>query len=431
MQANEFLDQLFREEGEQDDAVDLDGEHDFVFERNEKLLNDVHTKPLGFFKRKTNPKESTVEGKGISIGTVGFMAEIVVITRNSLREQVYHQNDRVTMEMRNNEGIDCSTKPQIHDNKDGSYKIIYFAKETGTCRASVKVNGQHLRGSPFKTELKPRRFKPLLSFGKQGSADGIIPGPWGIAVNDKDEIAVTDRFNHRIQTFAIDGTHLRSFGREGNQQGQFKFPAGIAFYNNNIIVSDSNNHQLQIFDDQGHYLAQFGGKGKLNHQLDGPHGLSIDSDGNIIVADSNNKSIKIFTLDGRFLRRIGDEGSFIHPIHCIQHDKYFIVSDNGDHCMKVFDKQGKFLYKFGRRGAGDGDFDHPRCLSMDRAGHLLVCDSMNHRVQLLKLNGEFVTKFGASGREKGKFNQPISTAIRSDGRIIVTDLHNHRIQVFE
>ena len=427
MQPNDFLDELFREEGEKED---LDDElvMDFVFERNEELFNDVHAKKLGFLKRKTNPKESTVEGKGISEGTVGLKAEIVVKTRNILGEQVYHQNDHVTMEIRNHEGHDCSTKPQIHDKKDGSYTISCFAKESGICQTSVKVNGKHVRGSPYKTELKPRLFKPLLSFGNQGSTTGMFSKPWGIAVNDKDEIAVTDSERCLIQTLQSDGTHLISFG---NQQGQFGWLTGIAFYNNNIIVSDSINHRVQIFDDQGHYLDQFGEEGKLNHQLDRPLGLSFDNDGNIIVADSGNNSIKIFTLDGRFLHRIGEEDSFITPRHCIQHDNFFIVSDGGDHCVKVFDKKGKFLYKFGKEGNGDGEFNKPFCLSVDRAGHLLVCDSWNHRVQVFKLNGEFVTKFGASGEEEGNFNQPFSTAILSDGRIIVTEFGNHRVQIFE
>ncbi|XP_068671280.1 tripartite motif-containing protein 2-like [Montipora foliosa] len=391
MQPNDLVDELFREEGEQEDPVDLDGEHamDFVFERNEELFNDVHAKKLGFLKRKCNPKELTVEGKGISEGTVRLKAEIVVKTRNILGEQVYDQNNQVTMEIRNHEGHDCSTKPQIHDDKDGSYEISYFAKESGTCQASVKVNGQHVRGSPLITELKPRLFKPELSFGKQGSTDGMFYWPWGLAVNDKDEIA-----------------------------GQFNLPAGI-------IVSDLFNRGVQIFDDEGHYLDQFG------EELGRANGLSIDSDGNFIVADRTNKSIKIFSLDGRFLCRIGEEGSFINPFHCIHHKNYFFVLDCGVHCVKVFDKQGKFLYQFGGRGAGDGDFYEPGCLSVDRVGHLFVCDSMNHRVQVFKLNGEFVTKFGELGEGRGKLNKPISTAILRNGRVIVTEFGNHRVQVFE
>ena len=426
MQPNEFLDQLFREESDQEDTVDLDGENviDFDFERNKELSNDIHAKRLGFLKIKTNAKESTVEGKGNSEGTVGLLAEIVVITRTIMGKQVYDRKNRVTMKIRNHEGHDCSTKPQIYDNKDGSYKISYFAKETGTCQASVKVNGQHVHGSPFKIEFKSRLFKPVLSFGRKGSAPGKFNLPWGIAVNDKDEIAVADSENHRIQIFRSDGTHLRSFGRKGNLQGQFNYPHGITFCNDNIIVSDTYNHRIQIFDDQGHYRHQFGEKGELNHQLNRPRGLSIDSDGNIIVADWNNKSVKIFTLDGQFLRRIGEEGSFNHPSHCIQHDNCFIVSDN--HCINVFDKQGKFLYKFGMRGTGDGEFESPRFLSMDKVGHLLVSDTWNGRVQVFKLNREFVTKFGVSGKEK-----PVSTAILSNGRIIVTDFDSHRVRVFK
>ena len=131
MEPSEFLDQLFREESEQEDTVDLNGENviDFAFERNEQLFNDVQAEELGFLKIKTNLEESTVEGKGISEGTVGLLAEIVVITRNIMGEQVYDQNNHVTMEIRNHDGQDCSTKPQIHDNKDGSIRSATLPKK--------------------------------------------------------------------------------------------------------------------------------------------------------------------------------------------------------------------------------------------------------------------------------------------------------------
>ncbi|XP_068710855.1 E3 ubiquitin-protein ligase TRIM71-like [Montipora foliosa] len=433
MQPHEFLDKIVQEKVEEVDSADCDIGHvfPFVFKRNEKLFDDLKAQQIGFIS-KTSSKTSTAEGKGITEGTVGLEGEIVVTTRNARKEQCYQELDRVTLEIRNREGRDSAIKSQIQDNKDGTYKLRYFAKETGTCQASVKVNGKHVRDSPFEVQVKRRQFRPVLSFGEQGSDAGMLSKPWGVAVNDKDEIAVSEvGGNHRVQIFASNGTHLRSFGKKGNLQGDFHFPHGIAFHNDKIIVADGNNHRVQLFSDEGHYLNQFGGKGSRDHQLQFPRGLSIDSDGNIMVADKGNKLIKIFSLDGRFLRSVGTEGSFSLPFHCIQHDNYLIVSDYDDHCIKVFNREGEFLYKFGNKGKGDGQFDRPSCLSVDRTGHLLVCDQLNHRVQVLKLSGEFVTKFGASGTGAGEFKVPVSTAVLCNGKIIVTEFNNHRVQIFE
>ena len=433
VQPNEFLDNVIQEEGEEEYLAVCDGESltTFVFKGNEELFHDINSNQIGcFFATKTSSKDSSAEGKGISEGTVGLEAEIVVTTTNTQKERCYQEHDHVTLEIRNLGGRDSATKPQIQDDKDGTYKFSYFAKETGTCQASVKVNGEHVRGSPFEVQVKRREFRPVLSFGHHGSDAGMLSKPCGVTVNDKGEIAVSELGNHRVQIFANDGSYLRSFGKKGNQQGEFNSPAGIAFHNDKIIVADVNNHRVQLFSDEGHYLYEFGGEGSGDHRLQFPYGLSIDSDGNIIVADSSNKLIKIFSRDGQFLRRIGTEGSFSFPFHCIQHDNYLIVSDFFDHCIKVLNREGEFLYKFGKRGKGDGQFDKPCCLSVDRAGHLLVCDSANHRVQVFKLSGEFVTKFGAHGTRAGELNNPCSTAVFCDGRIVVSDFENHRVQIF-
>ena len=97
--------------------------------------------------------------------------------------------------------------------------------------------------------------------------------PWGVAVNERDEIAVTEVGNNRVQVFSSNGTYLRSFGRKGNKQGELNYPSGITLHEtNNIIVVDSNNHRVQLFSEQGEYLSQLGGKGILDHQLGYPYG---------------------------------------------------------------------------------------------------------------------------------------------------------------
>ena len=426
MQPNELMDKILKEENNQENRSDSDdcSFQKFDFVKNHKLFELVSAEQIGSLK--TRAQLSSADGKGINEAIVGLEAQLVVTTRNAEGQQYHDDCDSVTLEVSNCQGDNCLAEVQVKDFKDGSYKIKYFAKETGTCSASVKVNGEQIRGSPFEVQVKPRQFRPVLSFGEQ-----ILKKPWGVAVNEQDEIAVSDIGNHKIHIFKSDGTYIKSFGGEGAQHGEFDFPSGTVYHGDNIIVAEQKNHRVQVLSRQGGYLRHFGGKGSLDHQLIYPTGLSVDSDGNIIVADRNNKLIKIFSDYGQFLNNLGTEGSFTEPFHCIQHDNYLIVSDRGDHCVKCFDRKGNFLCKFGKEGNAHGEFKKPDCLSMDKAGHLMVCDSLNHRIQVFDLSGKFVAKFGSKGSGMGEFIEPISVAVLSDGKIVVTDVNNSRIQIFE
>ena len=405
-----------------------------VFVENQKMLETVNTEEIGTLEvlQQTKPSQSVVEGKGIEEGTVGGEGQFVLKTRNSEGRQCYNKHDHVTVEIRNEQGRDCAAEVRINDNKDGSYKISYSLRDQGRYKVTVKVNGQHVRESPFCCQVKSFQFKSVLSFGKEGSSVGMFNCPWGLAVNSKDEIAVTDCLNHRVQIFNSDGNYLRSFGWYGDKAGEFSFPRGITFHKNgNFFVADHGNHRIQIFSGEGEYVGMFGGKGSLDSQLHYPRGLSVDSDGNIIVADSGNKLIKIFSPDGQFLMKIGGQGSFTEPVHCIQCVRYLIVSENSVHCVKVFDRNGHFQYKVGKQGGGNGEFKYPNCLSVNKSGHLLVCDSSNNRIQAFELNGKFVGKIGTNGSKLGEFASPKSLAFLSNGRIVVSEWNNNRVQIFE
>ena len=406
-----------------------------VFVKNQKILEAVNTEEIGILEilQQTKASQSVAEGKGLEEGTVGGEAQFVLTTRNAEGRQCYNKRDGVTVEICDGQGRECVTEVRINDNKDGSYKISYSLRDQGRYKVTVKVNGQHVRDSPFSCQVKSFQFKPVSSFGKEGSSVGMLNSPWGVAVNSKDEIAVTDSCNNRVQIFSSDGNYLRSFGRVGNKAGEFSYPKGITFHRNgNIFVTDNRNHRIQIFSGEGEYVGMFGGKGSLDSQLFNPCGLSVDSDGNIIVADANNKLIKIFSPNGKFLMKIGGQGSFSYPIHCIQCNRYLIVSDHEENCIKVFHRDGNFQYKFGKGGGGDGEFKQPYCLAVNNSGHqLMVCDGSNHRIQVFELNGKFVGKFGTKGSNLGEFATPKSLAVLSNGRIVVSESSNQRVQIFE
>ena len=325
---------------------------------------------------------------------------------------------------------------------EGIGKVEFVFSETKAQQSGAKGKesskviagnkGANVRDSPLETQVQTRRFRSVLSFGQKGKSVGMLLWPWGLAVNDQDEIAVAELGNHRVSVFSSDGTHLRSFGSEGQNNGEFNQPSGIAFDSlGNIVVTDCKNHRVQVFDRNGKFLHRFGECGSLDHQLSYPEGLSINGNCDIIVSDVHNQLIKIFSSSGEYLCKFGGAGSLVEPCHCIQHGQYFIVSDYHDRSIKMFNLEGKFISKFGKQGHKDGEFNKPRYLSVNKEGLLIVCDAGNARVQLFELSGKFVTEFGSKGSGRGKLRFPVSTANLSDRRIVVCEMDNNRIQVFD
>ena len=233
-----------------------------------------------------------------------------------------------------------------------------------------------------------------------------------------------------VQLFKSDLVTMFSFTKPGNREKDFHSPTGVMFdKNGNILVADSVNGFIHTFSrklqsrEYEYKGIKFGGKGKC------PKGLSIDKNGNIIVADTEHKLIEIVTPEGDILTEISP-GFFMHPIHCVQCDKYLVVSDTCDHAIKVFDKEGAFLYKFGKEGNGVEELKFPRCLAVDKVGHLLVCDHGNNRIQIFELQESSVKLIGTMGKGgngKVELQQPFSVGVLSDGRIVVNDVGNKRM----
>ena len=360
--------------------------------------------------------------------------------------------DKILQEQGTQENRDTECTPQFSFTKSeklinvlnsegiGNVKTVFSETKSQQSGAKGKESnkvisgnkGANIRDSPLEAQVQTKRFRFVLSFGQYGKSVGMLNGPWGVAVNDRDEIAVTELWNHRVSVYSSDGIHLRSFGGEGEENGELNQPSGIAFDNHgNIIAADCNNDRVQVFDRNGKFLRKFGKHGTLDHKLKSPEGLSINDQGYIIVSDRDSKLIKIFSSNGEYLDKFGGAGSLVSPYHCIQHGQYLIVSDCDDHSIKMFDVEGKFILKFGKQGNKDGEFNEPSYLSVNKQGLLMVCDSYNHRVQVFELSGKFVAKFGSKGSERGEFNCPVSTASLSDGRIVVSDVKNYRIQIFD
>ena len=73
---------------------------------NPKILKSVNTEEVGTLKilQQTEASQSVAEGKGIKEATDGAEATFVLTTRNAEGRQCYNQHDRVTVEIRDEQG---------------------------------------------------------------------------------------------------------------------------------------------------------------------------------------------------------------------------------------------------------------------------------------------------------------------------------------
>jgi len=97
---------------------------------------------------------------------------------------------------------------------------------------------------------------------RNGSWESVVNGgdrfrgAFKFAVDQKSgEIFVADSSNHTIHQFRTDGSYIRSFGREGKQAGELKFPNSILFdQDGNLIIVNTNCFRIDLFSRQGEFL---------------------------------------------------------------------------------------------------------------------------------------------------------------------------------
>ena len=129
-------------------------------------------------------------------------------------------------------------------------------------------------------------------FGSPGSGDGQFNSPTGTAINDN-HIFIADSRNNRVQIFDLAGNFQSKFGSLGPEGGQFGSdtrtgPDSIALNDTHIFVTDWGNFRIQIFDLAGNFQAEFGSEGNGDGQFRFPAGIAVNS-ANIFIATKSKR----------------------------------------------------------------------------------------------------------------------------------------------
>jgi len=211
-----------------------------------------------------------------------------------------------------------------------------------------------------------------------------VSSPAGIAIDGKGgRIYLLDGTGHRVAVFDLAGTHLFSFGKGGEGDGEFNRPIPITInHKGEVIVGDTINARVQIFDKDGKFLRKFGmrGDGPADFQI--IKGVAVDSDDNIYVTDGKSSQLKVFSSKGEYLITIGTAYSVTKT-------------------MK--ESPGGFLL--------------PQGIDIDETDTIYIADQANMRFQVFKYLKETEASkpdAGSKGIDTGK-PKPAATDVGSKG----------------
>ena len=193
---------------------------------------------------------------------------------------------------------------------DSQLAMVFKFNQDGTFVSSL--NGKAKFKSPAGIALTSKGDKVIADisankvfiFGKDDSFKGELPGPdfpgtfnmpTYVAVDNSDNIYVTDSMNFTVRVFDANGKYVRSIGQIGDAPGSFARPKGVAVDSDrNIYVLDAIFGNFQIFNQQGQLLLYVGQEGRLPSEMMLPSGIFIDRYDRIYVADTFNHRIQIF-----------------------------------------------------------------------------------------------------------------------------------------
>ena len=315
-------------------------------------------------------------------------------------------------------GLKCVVDPsssslegEVVENGVGVFGISVTPGVRGRHDLTVKVRGDEIEGSPFRVFVK----FPLSQLGQEDQTRrvGGLVCPWGIAVNNKQQLIVAEsgvlgEGGKKITVMERDGRKVQTI-----ECDQFQDPRGVA------VASDG---AVYVTDVGAKCLFKLNSKGQLLktvcNELQKPYSVKIIGN-RVYVVDYTSQLVKIFDMDcnvvgtiqtkecpkpmdiaqgpdGLYVAgerkisvyRCAPNGVFIRHLNltpsslklygiCIDTSGHIIVSD-WEYGVYVFRASGECVGHVSR-----DVFRYPTGVSVDEDGFVYVCSFMGQIVVIL------------------------------------------------
>ena len=281
----------------------------------------------------------------------------------------------------------------------GIYNITLTPQVRGRHDLIVKVKDKEIAGSPFRVFVKI----PPTALGQPVCTIGGLREPWGIAINNKQQLVVAESGGRRVTIMERDGKRVQSIECE-----KFSSPRGVATGPDGAVyVTDVNAHCLFKFDAKGRLL-----KTVLN-ELQSPYFIKIIQN-QLFVVDGVNSLVKIYDMDCNSVGTIqttecprpwdialGPDGLYMASDKKIS---VYACAPNGNLIRHLnFQPSSLKLSVFWG-------------ICFDGSGHIIATDYASG-VYAFKPSGEYVTSFGLVS--SGVIQHPAGVAVDEDGFVYV------------
>ena len=356
-----------------------------------------------------DPTKCTAEGPGVKVAEVGKVAQFTVRTVHQ-NGQLCKEEQIVEAELKSNVN-DSIVHAKVVSKLGGIYEVSYTPEVRGRHTIIVKVNGTQISGSPFQVFAKIHHHPAQL--GKPVRVVKGVSLPWGIALNSKQQLVVTENAGKKVTVFDKNGEKVQTVTCE-----KLSNPKGVAVdKEDNIYVSDVGNHSVFKFSKEGELVKVVGHKGTQPGKFNDPSMVKIIND-KLYICDHGNHRVQVMNTKLEYVNSFGCHGNRGGEFDCpndIAQDVAgrLYVSDFRNHRVQVFDCEGQFLFAFSEKGASK-KLCNPYGICVDSDQFVYVCEAKNKCVSVFKTSGEFVTSFG-------QFSWPAGIVIDDDGYVYVAD----------
>jgi sugar lactone lactonase YvrE len=257
-----------------------------------------------------------------------------------------------------------------------------------------------------------------------------LNNPFGLAVDMKGNLIVSDADNDRLVRYRPDLAPDIDIGGFGSGENGFSHPTFMTFDNGlNLLVADEKNRRIARYNSQLIYVDEiqfYDSEDPLKFGY--PSGVATTDYGEVWVADRDKNRIAVFNNVGQFDRFVGDYGApggqLSTPEKIISGKEGFLVCDAGNSRLMLYDRYGNFEKKI-----ESNDFGYPIAAVRD-SSLLWVLDGSTSEVYCLDSRNKVIFRTGPMlpGDTEG-LKQPSDIVMLPSGRLAIADSGNNRIVI--